>query len=243
VIRFAGNNLTYMTASSSQSLAITGDMTILAVMNFATLAGNTNGMIVSKTSAAGQPGPYDYYVTSGNVVFDGINGTKAPSTGVPHLLDVTLQGTTVTHRLDEQPNGSGALSANFADAVQPLYVGTRIDGANRLTGDMAELIVVGSALSPGDLASIENYLAASHQVITVNTNPTNIVASVSGNQLTLSWPADHTGWTLQAQTNKLSTGLGTNWVNVPDSTSTNQVIVPIVSTNGSVFYRLFYSPN
>ncbi len=74
----------------------------------------------------------------------------------------------------------------------------------------------------------------------VNTNPTNIVFSVSGNQLTLSWPADHTGWLLQAQTNSLSTGLGTNWGNIAGSSSTNQINVPINTVNGSVFYRLFY---
>ena len=34
-------------------------------------------------------------------------------------------------------------------------------------------------------------------VVTVNTNPTNITTSVSGSTLTLSWPADHTGWRLQ----------------------------------------------
>ena len=242
VVSFSATNETYMTANWSSSLAIAGDLTILAVVNFATLAGNTNGMIVSKTSAA-QPAAYDYYVTSGSVVFDGVNGTRAPSTGVPHLLDVTLRGTTVTHRLDEQPNGGGTLSANFADMVQPLYLGTRADGVNRLTGDLAEMMIIGSAVSPGDLASIENYLATSHGVITVNASPTSIVASLSNHQLTLSWPADHTGWTLQAQTNNPSMGLGTNWVNVADSTLTNQVVVPVDSTSGSVFYRLFYSPN
>ncbi|HEX7654398.1 MAG TPA: autotransporter-associated beta strand repeat-containing protein, partial [Verrucomicrobiae bacterium] len=42
-----------------------------------------------------------------------------------------------------------------------------------------------------------NYLAVNGtiQVIpSVNTNPTNITAVVSGSTLTLSWPADHTGW-------------------------------------------------
>jgi len=42
--------------------------------------------------------------------------------------------------------------------------------------------------------------------IGVNTAPTNITAVVSGNTLTLSWPADHTGWRLQAQTNSLNHG-------------------------------------
>ena len=42
------------------------------------------------------------------------------------------------------------------------------------------------------------------------------------------------------QTNSLSVGLRTNWVDVSGSVSTNQVIIPINKTNGSVFYRLGY---
>jgi hypothetical protein len=57
------------------------------------------------------------------------------------------------------------------------------------------------------------------------------------NQLTLSWPTN-LGWTLQAQTNSLSVGISTNWVNVANSSTTNQVQVPVNATNGSVFYRL-----
>jgi autotransporter-associated beta strand protein len=74
----------------------------------------------------------------------------------------------------------------------------------------------------------------------VNTNSTNIVYGVTNNTLTLSWPADHTGWRLQVQTNSLSVGISTNWATVPGSTTTNSVPVPIVTTNGSVFYRLIY---
>jgi hypothetical protein len=75
----------------------------------------------------------------------------------------------------------------------------------------------------------------------VNTTPTNITAQlVGGTNLNLSWPADHTGWTLQAQTNSLNVGLGTNWVIVTGSSATNQVTFPINSANGSVFFRLVY---
>jgi hypothetical protein len=58
--------------------------------------------------------------------------------------------------------------------------------------------------------------------------------------LTLTWPADHIGWELQVQTNNLSNGLGTNWVNVSGSTTTDQVSIPMNPTNGCVFYRLVY---
>jgi len=75
----------------------------------------------------------------------------------------------------------------------------------------------------------------------VNTNPTNITATVAGGVLTLSWPADHTGWTLQAQTNSLSTGLSGNWVSVPGSTAVDTTSYPIDPTKGTVFYRLVYT--
>ncbi len=74
----------------------------------------------------------------------------------------------------------------------------------------------------------------------VNTSSTNITVSVSGGNLTLTWPSDHTGWRLQVQTNTLAAGLGTNWVTVPGSTNVNTVTAPIVQANGSVFYRMVY---
>lgn len=65
--------------------------------------------------------------------------------------------------------------------------------------------------------------------------------STSSGQLQLTWPQDHTGWILQAQTNPPNAGLGTNWVNLSASSGTNQMTFPMGPTNGSVFYRLFLS--
>jgi cellulose 1,4-beta-cellobiosidase len=69
---------------------------------------------------------------------------------------------------------------------------------------------------------------------------TAVSATVAGGQLQLAWPQDHTGWQLQAQTNPFGPGLSTNWVSVFGSKSTNQLIMGIGRTNGSVFYRLVY---
>ena len=74
----------------------------------------------------------------------------------------------------------------------------------------------------------------------VNTNPTNIVFTASSGTLTLSWPADHTGWRLEVQTNPVTTGLNTNWFTVPNSTTVNSVSIPMDPTQGSIFYRLIY---
>ena len=68
--------------------------------------------------------------------------------------------------------------------------------------------------------------------------PVAISATNAPGQLRFSWPADHTGWQLQAQTNGLAVGLGTNWVNVPGSDQTNLLAVPLDLANGSVFFRL-----
>ena len=59
------------------------------------------------------------------------------------------------------------------------------------------------------------------------------VTNLSG-QPGFAWPADHTGWQLQSQTNSL----GTNWVNVTSSAQTNQVAMPVDKANGAVFFRL-----
>jgi hypothetical protein len=252
MVEFNGTNGTYLYANSTASLALTNDMSVFAVMNFATLAGGTNGDIVSKVNNNNQPAPYDYYAQSSNVHLLRGNGsgnasvasTTGPSTGVPHILDVVMQGTKVTHRLDGQPNGTGTLSTPIVDQGQPLSIGAREDFHNFLTGGMAELIIVGQAMSPSDVASMENYLAVEYNLSTtpINANPTNIVFSLANNQITLSWPADHTGWQLQAQTNGVQVGLSTNWVNVSGSMGTDQVVVPLNLTNGSVFYRLTYQP-
>jgi autotransporter-associated beta strand protein len=77
-------------------------------------------------------------------------------------------------------------------------------------------------------------------VQTVNLAPTNIVCSVSGDQLTLSWPADHVGWRLQVQTNSIETGLSGNWADVPGSSAVSSMSFPVVPTNGAVFYRMVH---
>ncbi|TAL05153.1 MAG: hypothetical protein EPO07_04005, partial [Verrucomicrobia bacterium] len=110
------------------------------------------------------------------------------------------------------------------------------------TNRVAGIILNGASQSPG-LYSAGNsapYLAGAGSLLIgtpVATNATSVSFALSGGAFTLSWPADHTGWRLQTQTNSLSP---TNWFTVPGSTDTNLVIVPVVTTNFSVFFRLVY---
>lgn len=90
--------------------------------------------------------------------------------------------------------------------------------------------------------SVDGSITVASTTLLINTNSTNIVVNLAGGNLTLSWPQDHTGWTLQAQTNSLNAGLGTNWVDVAGSDTTNSMTIPIGTANGSVFYRLILNP-
>src|ERR1035441_6419952 len=172
VIRFTGTNRTTMYANSSATLAIIRDISIVAVVNFASLDGGTNGDIVSKTgTSANIPQPYDYYVIDTNsgarlyrgngTAYGQFTATKGPSLGTPHIVVVTETGNTVSHFLDGAASGTGILTGGFNETSatdnsgQFLYVGTRGDGINRLTGDLSELIMAGSPLSIYDVSRSE----------------------------------------------------------------------------------------
>jgi hypothetical protein len=95
------------------------------------------------------------------------------------------------------------------------------------------------------VVSATNTVGVSPNSAPVSVRPVSLIppalsSTQKGNQLRITWPADHTGWRLQAQTNGLETGLGTNWVDVPATASTNTATLPVESLNPAVFYRLVY---
>jgi len=89
------------------------------------------------------------------------------------------------------------------------------------------------------VVSAQNSAGESTNSAPVSARPTSFApitinaTNVSG-QLGFAWPADHTGWQLQLQTNRL----GTNWVIVTGSAQTNLVAMPVDKANGAVFFRL-----
>ena len=108
-------------------------------------------------------------------------------------------------------------------------------GTNTLT---AKLLYDGGSVLTSAAASITVTNA-----ITVSTIPTNIVFAVSGTNLNFSWPADHIGWRLIAQTNHLANGISGNtndWGTVSNSAGTNQLTLPIDPAKPMEFYRLIY---
>jgi hypothetical protein len=70
----------------------------------------------------------------------------------------------------------------------------------------------------------------------LNPNPTNILFSVTGNTLYLSWPADHLGWSLQS--NSVSVVASNGWFAYPNSTNMTNVGITINRSKTNVFFRL-----
>jgi hypothetical protein len=117
--------------------------------------------------------------------------------------------------------------------------------------NVSGLAYIDSGLTNGTLyyfvVSATNAFGESANSAQVSARPVSLALpqlnfGINGSQLQLSWPQDHTGWSLQAQTNAPGAGLGTDWVTLPDSDSTNQTSVSMDPANGSVFFRLIYQP-
>ena len=153
-----------------------------------------------------------------------LNAAAGTNDLVRGLTTVTYGGTLTLSNL------AGTITASNA---------FKLFSANSYRGAFAAL----TPASPGPgLAWNTNTLATDGTLRVVSTAPVTITQTVAPGEPphALSWPADHIGWRLQAQTNSISVGLGTNWLDVPNSIATNQMTFTLDPTAGCVFYRLVY---
>lgn len=198
-------------------------------VNGGTSTVSLNGGTLAIATTAGTPSaPVSSLTLNGGVLQLSLNGSISQTNivaanlivGGPMVIDIssiTGVGGTMTLPLISYPNGSDPTLADFSLVLPAGYTGNLVDNG---TGTISVSVTS-----------------------TVSTTPFDITNSVTGNQLTLSWPANHIGWRLLAQTNSLSTGLNTNisdWFTVPGSTTVDQMNFTINPTNGVVFYRMVY---
>jgi autotransporter-associated beta strand protein len=194
-----------------------GGYSSAATLGTATLAVNTSGGLTKQNS--------------GTLTLSGANTYSGDTTVNAGTLEI-VQPVIATNSTVAVASGA-VLQLDFA-------------GTNVIAG----LLLDGVAQTPGvyNSATAPTYItgAGTLQVVlpvTVATNPTNILFSLTGNTLNLSWPADHIGWRLLVQTNNLQNGLSADpndWMTVPGSTSvdsTNFLINPALPAE---FYELIY---
>jgi len=160
--------------------------------------------------------------------------------------NVTLQpGSTTVLEISKTPQTNDQLVVAGALTYGGTLIVTNLSGT-LAAGDAFQLFEAGStsgtfnsnslpSLSPGLAWNTSNL--SSGVISIVQTTPANIVWNVTGTNLGISWPAGYVGWRLQVQTDSVA---GTNWVDVPGSSSTNYEVLPVDPTVQSMFYRLIY---
>lgn len=199
-------------------------------------------------SLTASPAAGTFNITGGSVTVQSISDTGAGTSTLDvnsATLNVDIQGfsnpVTAPISVDVfNANGTVNLGVNgtgFTVGQFPLisYAGS-IGGSGFSALNLTSLPagVTGSLSNNTANLSVDVLITAAPPAI--NPNPTNILFSVSGNQLTLSWPSSHIGWLLQSNSVGLtSTGA---WVTVSGSGSTNQFTYTVDASKTSVFFRM-----
>ena len=222
----------------------------------ATLVNNgkllVNGSIGSSAVSVTNGGTLGGNGTIGGAVTVQANGTLSPGTNIGILTvnnNVTFQaGATNLMEISRSPLTNDQLRVTGTLTFGGTLMVTNVAGT-LAAGDKFKLFQAGAIngtftayslpILSANLAWNTNSLSTGFLSV-VQTTPTNLVWQINGSNLNLSWPAGYTGWRLQVQTNALDAGLGANWFDVAASSQTNSVILPMDSTQGSVFYRLVY---
>jgi autotransporter-associated beta strand protein len=235
----ATNSYTGLTTVSNGTLlvngVVTGDVTVKtnATLGGSGIIGGTVSVQLGGSLAAGAAG-IGTVTLSNSPSLNGSVIAQVDRNGGSPLADEVIVGAAIAYNGTLVITNTGA--ALVAGDTFTLFNATGYSGAFTLLSQTPGQIVTWNT---NNLTS-SGIIQVATAVPAVSTVPTNIVATVSGDTLTLSWPADHTGWTLQVQTNSLTTGLNTNWFDVAGSITTNLVNTTINPANGSVFYRMVY---
>ena len=209
--------------ASSPSIVIAGgaafDVSGLS-STFALGSGQTLGNSTSTAMLKGSAG-------TGSGIVSLIYASGTPSLAVADGT-LTLSAGTVFN----VNNPGAALAAGTYKIISKSTAGT-------VAGTLPPVTVSGG-VAAGATVSLNLVNAELYLVVTppVNTTPTNFTASVSGNTLNLSWPANHLGWTLQ--TNSVSLAASNQWFPYPGSTAVTNLTINIDSTKTNVFFRMVY---
>jgi hypothetical protein len=241
--------LNYVVGTNPDALAVEGDLTLGGIVNVTAGPGFTDGtytlMTYTGSLSGGLPtlgtAPSGYSCSLSSATANQINLiVSPPPPGIP--TNLTASATNLLINL-KWFTPSNAASYNLKRS-------TTNGGPYSLRANLTATNYSDSAVTPGTtyyyVVAATNAAGESGNSVQASAAPlpsnvsTNLSFQPSGNQLQLSWPADHIGWRLQIQTNSLDNGLGSSWVTVPNSTNTTAANILIDPSNGSVFLRLIY---
>ncbi len=223
----AAETYTGPTAVSNGTLRVNGSLATGAVVvaTNATLGGTgtINGSVTVVSGGILAPGNSIGTLTmGGNLTLSG------------HLaIEVNRSGLS-SDRINVSGNvtnlGSGTVTVTNLGAA--LVAGDVFTLFNKAVTNGAALTVTGASVNWTNKLAINGTIEV---LAAIPTTGTNITYSVSGNTLTLSWPASYLGWSLQSNSVSLT---ATNWALVPGSAAVNSMNFTVNPTKPNVFYRM-----
>jgi autotransporter-associated beta strand protein len=249
------NTFTGSTVVSAGTLALVGAASLATSSSVTVNSGAT--LDATGLSPATLVVPANQVLTGRGTVLGpvAVAGTLAPGASLGTLTfnsNLTLGGTSI---FEISKNGTTPTNDTVAGIATLSYGGALVVtniGTNLVVGDSFRLFVAtnySGTFTSLVLPALPLGLAWTNRLLqngtlavfqAVATNPPNLHFTLSASNLMLSWPADHTGWRLESQTNFLGIGRSTNWLTVTNAFATNQVVMPVDPSNGCVFYRLAY---
>ena len=137
-------------------------------------------------------------------------------------------------------SNAAAASVTVSNLGPALAIGQKFTLFSSAVSNGAAMTVAGGGVNWTNNLVVDGSISVLSVISSVNTNSFAINASVSGNNLNLSWPPDRLGWKVQLQTNSLNTGLNGNWVTLPATASVTNYTVTINPANPTVFIRMTY---
>jgi autotransporter-associated beta strand protein len=222
----AANTYTGSTTVSNGTLLVNGSLASGATINGGTLAGSG---------------------TLGGAVTVNAGGTLAAGAALNGIGTLTLGGNLTLNGNVLVNLNKGLAQSNSLFNVSGVLTNANGAATMLMVSNLGPALVVGDkftvfskALASGDSVTIVpptgfaliNNLAVDGSISVAPPASPVLGYTKSGNSLTFTWSGSAT---LQVQTNVLSKGLRTNWV---DYSTTSGVSLPISTTNGSVFFRL-----
>ncbi len=245
------NVLNFALGTNAAQVAVAGDLTLGGTVNVTNGPGfgaGTYTLLTYTGSLAGglpglgsTPAGFNYSFDSsvaGQVRLNVIPITPAPAVPTNLTATATNLGVNLTwgqsasatsYNIKRSATNGGSYSI-LANVTATNYSDTLV------TNGLTYYYVVSATNSAGE--SINSTQASATPLPSVA--PVNLTVQTGSGQMRLSWPYDHLGWHLEIQTNNSPSGVGTNWTAWAGSFTTNQVFIPVVPANGSVFLRLAY---
>lgn len=221
-VAMAGAGAAYLNGANT----FTGPTTITAGL----LAGTGSVMgpviVTNGTLGAGSPTAIGKFTVNNTITFSGGNALFRVDKSQVQSNDLVIATGNITNAL----TGTVTITNIGATAIA---VGDKFQLFSGAVSNGAVMTVTGGGVAWSNNLAVDGSVVA---MVAIASYPTNMMLSVSGNTISLTWPSTHLGWILQSQTNS---GISpTGWFDVANTSTVTNFPATLDATHPTIFFRL-----